>query len=104
MRVNIMAEEPLKSESDSPDTDPVLAGLELVESEREELEDVGPVPEIPEGQDPSLWSNPLVTFPGGLTQRMIRIDVDVFDWFKAAGDDFEIRMNAILRKVMEEQA
>ncbi len=100
-----MAEEPLQSDPERTIGEPVLTDLELVEPEPEpeEGEPVGPVPEIDPSADPTLWSNPLVTFPGGLTQRMIRIDVDVFDWFKAGGDDFEFRINAILRKVMEKQ-
>jgi len=97
-----MTEEPLRSEPKAPGTDKVLGDFELVE-EPEQLEEVGPVPEIPEGQDPSLWSNPLVSFPGARAQRMVRVDLDIFDWFKPGGDDFEIRMNEVLRTFMEKQ-
>ena len=98
-----MAEEPLQPDSEKIPGEPVLTDIELVEPEPEEGEPVGPVPEFDPDADPTLWSNPLVTFPGGLTQRMVRIDVDVFDWFAAGGDDFEIRMNAVLREAMEKQ-
>jgi uncharacterized protein (DUF4415 family) len=50
-----------------------------------------------------MWSNPLVSFPGALAQRMVRIDLDVFDWFKSGGEDFEFRMNEVLRKFIEKQ-
>ena len=34
-------------------------------------------------------------------QIRLRIDADVLDWFKAQGDDWQDRMNAVLRAYMD---
>ncbi len=58
--------------------------------------------EISDGEvdDPvdRLWANPLVAYPGGLRQRVVRVDEDVFDWFADKWPDFEVRINEALRK------
>jgi uncharacterized protein (DUF4415 family) len=35
---------------------------------------------------------------------MVRVDLDVFDWFRRGGEDFEFRINEVLRKHMERQS
>ena len=41
--------------------------------------------------------NPVVSYPGGPTSRMVRVDLDVFEAYRQRGDDFELQMNEVLR-------
>ena len=42
--------------------------------------------------------------PGGAKQIVtIRLDVDMLDWFKAAGPGYQTRINQILREHMDAQ-
>jgi uncharacterized protein (DUF4415 family) len=90
-----MAEEPLEAGTGVAGNDPA-AGQPLEVSGTENQQE--------EPEDPELWANPPVIFPGGLMQRMVRVDLDVYDWFRSGGEDFEFRINEVLRKYIERQS
>jgi uncharacterized protein (DUF4415 family) len=44
-----------------------------------------------------FWKDAVMVFPEGKTALSIRLDSDVFDWFRAQGPGYQTRMNAVLR-------
>lgn len=91
----VMDEEPLRAETGVSANDPTAG---------QPVEISGADNQQGEAEDPELWANPPVAFPGGLVQRMVRVDLDVFDWFRSGGEDFEFRINEVLRKYIERQS
>jgi uncharacterized protein (DUF4415 family) len=62
----------------------------------------------PDWDQPSLHSHMAVAEPkaaaGGAKQIVtIRLDVDMLDWFKAAGPGYQTRINQVLREHMDAQ-
>ena len=55
----------------------------------------------PIGQD--FWKRARIVIPRGKTSVHLRVDSDVFDWFKGQGDGHLTRMNAVLRSYVEAQ-
>jgi uncharacterized protein (DUF4415 family) len=53
--------------------------------------------------DESFWRNAKVVMPGelGKVSVHLRVDPDVFDWFKSKGKGHLTRMNAVLRAYYE---
>jgi uncharacterized protein (DUF4415 family) len=50
-----------------------------------------------------FWKRARVVMPSGKTSVHLRIDSDVFDWFKRQGNGHLTRMNAVLRSYVEAQ-
>jgi uncharacterized protein (DUF4415 family) len=50
-----------------------------------------------------FWKRARVVIPRGKTSVHLRIDSDVFDWFKKQGEGHLTRMNAVLRSYVEAQ-
>lgn len=48
-----------------------------------------------------FWKRSRIVMPPGKTSVHLRIDSDVFDWFKKQGDGHLTRMNAVLRSYVE---
>jgi uncharacterized protein (DUF4415 family) len=62
----------------------------------------------PDWDQPSLHSHVVAAepkaAPGGAKQIVtIRLDVDMLDWFKAAGPGYQTRINQVLREHMDAQ-
>ena len=55
----------------------------------------------PIGED--FWKRARVVVPRGKTSVHLRIDSDVFEWFKRQGEGHLTRMNAVLRSYVEAQ-
>ena len=55
----------------------------------------------PMGDD--FWKRARVVMPPGKTSIHLRVDNDVFDWFKKQGEGHLTRMNAVLRSYVEAQ-
>lgn len=53
----------------------------------------------PIGED--FWKRARVIIPRGKTSVHLRIDSDVFEWFKKQGEGHLTRMNAVLRSYVE---
>ena len=53
----------------------------------------------PVGDD--FWKRAKVVMPQGKTSVHLRIDSDVFDWFKHQGEGHLTRMNAVLRSYVD---
>ena len=53
----------------------------------------------PVGAD--FWKRARVVMPPGKTSVHLRVDSDVFDWFKKQGAGHLTRMNAVLRSYVE---
>lgn len=53
-------------------------------------------PEAPPVGD-DFWKHARIVMPRGKTSVHLRIDSDVFDWFKKQGEGHLTRMNAVLR-------
>ena len=49
----------------------------------------------------NFWKRARIVMPAGKTSVHLRIDSDVFDWFKKQGDGHLTRMNAVLRSYVE---
>src|SRR5260370_15796618 len=47
------------------------------------------------------WSDAVLVIPPGEQDKMLRVDDDVAEWFRAAGEDYRSRMNAVLRAYMK---
>ncbi len=47
------------------------------------------------------WSDASLVVPPGRRDAILRVDDDVLAWFRAAGEGFRARMNAVLRAYME---
>jgi uncharacterized protein (DUF4415 family) len=56
-------------------------------------------PPIGEG----FWKRARVLMPSGKTSVHLRIDTDVFQWFKKQGEGHLTRMNAVLRSYVDAQ-
>jgi len=50
-----------------------------------------------------FWKRARVVMPPGKTSVHLRVDSDVFEWFKKQGDGHLTRMNAVLRSYVEAQ-
>lgn len=48
-----------------------------------------------------FWKHAQVVMPPGKTSVHLRVDSDVFDWFKEQGEGHLTRMNAVLRSYVE---
>ena len=48
-----------------------------------------------------FWKQARVRSPKGKTPVHLRIDTDIFDWFKSQGDGHLTRMNAVLRAYVD---
>jgi len=53
----------------------------------------------PVGDD--FWKRAEIVMPPGKTSVHLRVDSDVFDWFKKQGEGHLTRMNAVLRSYAE---
>jgi uncharacterized protein (DUF4415 family) len=54
--------------------------------------------------DDSFWDNAQIVLPNGAKIPLsLRVDPDVFDWFKATGKGYLTRMNAVLRAYVDAQ-
>jgi uncharacterized protein (DUF4415 family) len=53
----------------------------------------------PVGDD--FWKRARVVMPQGKTSVHLRVDSDVFEWFKKQGQGHLTRMNAVLRSYVE---
>jgi uncharacterized protein (DUF4415 family) len=62
-------------------------------------------PSAPESPrlDRRFWKNARVVMPRGKTSVHLRIDTDIFEWFKKQGQGHLTRMNAVLRSYVEAQ-
>lgn len=67
-----------------------IAAMSDEEIEAIAAEEMGAFPE-------DLWKDAVMIFPEGKTALSIRLDSDVFDWFRAQGPGYQTRMNAVLR-------
>jgi uncharacterized protein (DUF4415 family) len=50
-----------------------------------------------------FWKRARVVMPRGKTSVHLRIDSDVFEWFKRQGEGHLTRMNAVLRSYVDAQ-
>jgi len=48
-----------------------------------------------------FWKRARVVMPSGKTSVHLRIDSDVFEWFKRQGEGHLTRMNAVLRSYVD---
>src|SRR6266852_840412 len=57
----------------------------------------------PEGprEDSRFWKRARVVVPPGKTSVHLRVDSDVFEWFKKQGDGHLTHMNAVLRSYVD---
>lgn len=54
--------------------------------------------------EPAMSSKPQVASNNGVKQIVtIRLDVDMLEWFKAAGPGYQTRINQVLREHMDAQ-
>lgn len=53
--------------------------------------------------EPGMASKPQVASNGVKQIVTIRLDVDMLDWFKAAGPGYQTRINQVLREHMDAQ-
>jgi uncharacterized protein (DUF4415 family) len=61
-----------------------------------------PAPKAPPvGKD--FWKRARVVMPSGKTSVHLRIDSDIFEWFKKQGEGHLTRMNAVLRSYVNAQ-
>lgn len=51
--------------------------------------------------DENFWKQAQVVMPRGKTSVHLRVDSDVFDWFKQQGAGHLTRMNAVLRSYVD---
>jgi len=51
--------------------------------------------------DDGFWKHARIVMPPGKTSVHLRVDSDVFDWFKKQGQGHLTRMNAVLRSYVE---
>jgi len=56
---------------------------------------------LPIGKD--FWKHARVVMPRGKTSVHLRVDSDVFEWFKKHGEGHLTRMNAVLRSYVDAQ-
>ena len=62
-------------------------------------------PNAPEGPDldEDFWKNATLVLPNPKRSVHLRVDQDVFDWFKSQGKGHLTRMSAVLRSYYESQ-
>jgi uncharacterized protein (DUF4415 family) len=53
--------------------------------------------------EPAVSSKPQVASSGVKQIVTIRLDVDMLEWFKAAGPGYQTRINQVLREYMDAQ-
>jgi uncharacterized protein (DUF4415 family) len=53
----------------------------------------------PVGED--FWKRARIVMPHGKTSVHLRIDSDIFEWFKRQGEGHLTRMNAVLRSYVD---
>jgi uncharacterized protein (DUF4415 family) len=53
--------------------------------------------------DEAFWKDAMVVVPGEKEQILISIDKDVLQFFKAKGQGYQARMNAVLRRYVDSQ-
>lgn len=54
--------------------------------------------------DDNFWKEASLVIPGEKTRITIRIDTDIYQWFKAQGASrYQTRINAVLRSYVEAQ-
>jgi uncharacterized protein (DUF4415 family) len=60
-------------------------------------------PDATEGEALSkeFWQNARIVMPSSKTSVHLRVDADVFEWFKNQGSGHLTRMNAVLRSYVE---
>lgn len=60
-------------------------------------------PDAPEGEalGKEFWQNARMVMPSSKTSVHLRVDSDVFEWFKNQGSGHLTRMNAVLRSYVE---
>jgi uncharacterized protein (DUF4415 family) len=78
--------------------------LDELRHKHERGETVPTPPDAPTVElDESFWRNAQVVMPGELAKVSVhlRVDPDVFDWFKRQGKGHLTRMNAVLRAFYE---
>jgi len=51
--------------------------------------------------DDEFFANAQIRMPKPKQTITIRLDADILSWFKAQGDGYQTRMNAVLRTYME---
>ena len=89
---------------DAPDTDIRGASLDDLK-EMERRGEVHPTsPDAPEIElDEEFWRNAVLVMPSDRPKASVhlRVDPDVFDWFKNQGKGHLTRMNAVLRAYYE---
>jgi len=51
----------------------------------------------------NFWKHARVVMPSGKTSVHLRVDSDVFAWFKKRGEGHLTRMNAVLRSYVDAQ-
>ncbi|SDG21177.1 BrnA antitoxin family protein [Pelagibacterium luteolum] len=76
-----------------------LAGLREMHGRGELYHD----PNAPEGDtlDGDFWKTAVLKEPLAKKSISLRVDRDVLDWYKAQGEGYQTRMNAVLRSYME---
>jgi len=59
--------------------------------------------DAPEGprENSKFWKRARIVVPPGKTSVHLRVDSDVFEWFKKQGDGHLTRMNAVLRSYVD---
>lgn len=75
----------------------IKSDLKRLEAMRDEDIDLSDIPELDEG----FWKQAKPVIPPGKKQLTLRIDDDVFKWFKGQGRGYQSRMNAVLRSYYE---
>lgn len=78
------------------------ATLEELNAMKERGEIFEPAPDAPEYDvSPGFWENAEPFVAPDKTSVHLRLDSDVFEWFKAQGKGHLTRMNAVLRSYYE---
>lgn len=72
---------------------------ERIDAMKDEDIDTSDIPEL----DEKFWANAKVRMPQNKTSITIRLDAEVLMWFKAQGEGYQTRINAVLRSYMEAQ-
>ncbi len=67
--------------------------LSEIESLPEDAIDTSEIPEL----DDDFWENADQILP----ENLLQIEPEVLEWFKRQGQDYHIRINAVLRAYME---
>lgn len=66
--------------------------------------DVASDPDAPPLLDEKFWANAVgIDYPKGKASLTIRLDLDVFQWFRSTGKGYQTRMNAVLKSYVAAQ-